>query len=85
MLILVMCLIFLGLLMTPGPGDWMDKFLVPRALVKGDGCGWIRLGEKGYGIHWNNHPPLYSERNGYIKTVSLLGYRWRILGGKDRI
>lgn len=42
------------------------------------GCGyglWFRI--YGYGIHFTNEPKLFSERNGYKKSLPL-PFGWRI-------
>ena len=44
------------------------------------GAGWVRL--FGYGIAWKDvstHPMLFSERNGYVKTLRIGRWSFRLL------
>lgn len=43
-----------------------------------DGGGWFRFGQKGYGLSLTSAGPLFSERNGYKKSLKI-GFGWRIL------
>lgn len=41
---------------------------------------WLRLFGKGFSLsHDKTYPPLFSERSGYVKTWTLLGWRFRWL------
>lgn len=39
---------------------------------------WIRFKNSGTVFHIKNTPPLFSERNGYVKSYQLVG-EWRLL------
>ncbi len=43
-------------------------------------AAWIRLGSRSNNVllHLASHKPLYSERNGYVKSYPLIG-KWRLL------
>lgn len=46
----------------------------------GDRIGWVRI--FGKGIHWKDplkHRLLFSERNGYRKSITIFGFRVSLL------